>query len=230
VQDEVEKALRRLHWPGKYVLAAGRTDTGVHAFGQVIAFDLDWRHPVEDLRQAINAYLPRDIVAREVRQVPAEFHPRRDALSRQYQYHLFFKDVRDPLRERYAWRVWPPVEIYTLQQAAVTLTGQHDFAGFGTPPRAGGSTVRQVIQARWYPEKDDIVFDVTADAFLYHMVRRMVFLQIEIGQGKLGMEVISQFLNRQEPEASTSYVQGLAPPNGLFLVKVSYPAERLIVR
>jgi tRNA pseudouridine38-40 synthase len=225
VQDEVEKALKRLQWQGAHILAAGRTDTGVHATGQVIAFDLDWRHPLEELRQALNAYLPWDIVAREVRPVNRHFDPRRHAESRHYRYHIFCEDVRNPLRERYAWRVWPAVEVDLLQQAASALTGRHDYRAFGTPPQANGSTVRAVQQASWQPEVSGLVFDVIADAFLYHMVRHMVALQTAVGHGKVDPHSLVDYLD--PPSGSQVYVQGMAPAQGLCLVNVKYPPEKI---
>lgn len=231
MQDEVEKALKRLHWQGLRILAAGRTDTGVHATGQVIAFDLEWRHPADDLRQALNASLPMDIVAREVRPVSRHFDPRRHARSRHYRYHIFCDDVRHPLRERYAWRVWPPVEVELLQQAAGALTGTHDYRAFGTPPRANGTTVRTVMDARWHQaqwQQDEscLAFDVVADAFLYHMVRRMVALQAVVGQGKVDLAGLAEYLDPQRLAAGV-YVQGLAPAQGLCLMNVEYPPESL---
>jgi tRNA pseudouridine38-40 synthase len=233
VQDVVEKALRKLNWQGKSLQAAGRTDTGVHATGQVIAFDLKWDHPLEDLRQALNAYLPPDVVARQVHPVPANFHPRRDAISRTYHYHIFFQDMRDPLRERYAWRVWPIADPLILQQAAQELVGKHDFAAFGTPPRTGSSTVRTVFQAEWLPEASGDCnswrFVVQAEAFLYHMVRRMVCLQVEIAQGKLAVSALAQYLQPldRKPGEAPVYVHGLAPPNGLLLADVRYPPGKV---
>ena len=139
VQSELEKALRKLGWDGQTVYLAGRTDTGTHASGQVAAFDLDWGHGLEKLQDALNAHLPRDMAVREVKAAADDFHPRFDATSRRYRYRLFCASVRDPLRERYAWRVWPAVA--DLSPLADIWLGKHDFAAFGTPPRAGGSTV-----------------------------------------------------------------------------------------
>jgi tRNA pseudouridine38-40 synthase len=235
VQDVVEKALRKLDWPGKSVQAAGRTDAGVHASGQVIAFDLHWDHPVEELKQALNAYLPMDVAVRSVQPVPASFHARRDARSRTYHYHLFFGDARDPLRERYAWRVWPKADPGLLAQAAPSLVGRHDFSAFGTPPRPGSGTLRKVFQAEWFPQTgggdDEWLFVVKAEAFLYHMVRRMVSILVEVGQGRISLEKLLWYLQPQGWEQADLpvYVQGLAPPNGLVLVEVGYPPSKLVL-
>ncbi len=223
----MEDALRKLGWQGASILAAGRTDTGVHADGQVVSFDLDWNHPVEELQRAINANLPLDVAVRRVQPAEASFHPRRDARLRRYRYSLFVQEERDPLRERYAWRVWPPTDLAVLREAAPLLIGQHDFAAFGTPPRAESSSVRTIYQAEWREEKPGLVFEVAANAFLYHMVRKIVYLQVVISQGKQDLSLLSSFLQPQAAveEDSPLVVQGLAPAHGLVLAEVQYPPK-----
>jgi tRNA pseudouridine38-40 synthase len=223
VQGAVEEALRQLGWQGKSVLAAGRTDTGVHASGQVIAFDLDWRHSEDDLLKAFNAHLPPDIAGQAVRLVDPDFHPRFDAVARRYCYHIFCQPARDPLRERFAWRVWPQVNVGLMQQAAQHMLGKHDFSAFGSPPIVGGGTLRTVYQAQWLEavspmNEKMLIFEITADAFLYHMVRKMVSFQVSIGQGFVDMEEVLNRLDRSNQRK----VQGMAPPQGLVLAQVYY--------
>lgn len=221
VQGEVESVLRTLGWQGEKILFAGRTDSGVHAAGQVIAFDLDWRHPLEALQAAMNARLPEAIAARQVRLAPPDFHPRYHALSRRYCYRLYCQPVRDPLRDRFAWQVWPAAAPDRLEEAARLLVGTHDFAAFGTPPRAGGSTVRTVVQTAWHAGKEDeLLFEITANAFLYHMVRRLVKFQVEIGQGRRQLSDVQLAYSEQKLFPPV----GLAQPQGLTLVEVIYPA------
>jgi tRNA pseudouridine38-40 synthase len=215
VQGEFENALRQIGWTGRTILLAGRTDTGVHASGQVAAFDLEWGHGLDDLHKALNANLPPDMAARSVDLAPADFHPRFDAASRRYRYCLFCAATRDPLRERYAWRVWPPVA--DLEPLAELWPGTHDFAPFGSPPRTGGSTERTVIAAGWKKTGDEWTFEVQANAFLYRMVRRLVFVQVAVGQGRLSVEDLARALANR-----TKVLAGLAPPNGLTLVEVRY--------
>lgn len=219
VQGVVEAALRGLGWAGQAILAAGRTDAGVHASGQVIGFDLQWHHTPQELCAALNAELPEDVAAREASLVEADFHPRYDAIERTYRYRIYCQAVRYPLLDRYAWRVWPGLEHERLQRAAESLIGPHDFAAFGTPPRAHGSTRRTIFRAQWISNPPEYVFEVTADAFLYRMVRRLVSVQVEIGQGRCDVDAIRQYLE-SPPE---NPVQGLAPPYGLTLVSVTYP-------
>jgi len=221
VQGTVEAALYRLGWQGKSVLYAGRTDSGVHAYGQVIAFDLEWVHALDELQAALNATLPPDIAVRKINVTRSDFHPRYDALNRRYQYKLFCQPIRDPLRERFAWRVWPEVALNKIQQVALHLTGSNDFSSFGIPPRVGGTTVRNVTQAEWQKENDTFLFEIIANAFLYHMVRRLVSFQVSVGQGKFDPEAVLECLGCRSP----SLVKGLAPSQGLMLMEVVYPAR-----
>jgi tRNA pseudouridine38-40 synthase len=206
VQGEFENALRKISWTGQTILFAGRTDTGVHASGQVAAFDLEWAHGLDDLKKALNANFPLDMAVRSVNVASMDFHPRFDASSRCYRYSMFCSVTRDPLRERYSWRVWPPVE--DLEPLAKIWLGTHDFAAFGSPPRTGGSTKRS---------DDEWSFEVQADAFLYRMVRRLVFAQVAAGQGRVSVDDLSQALANR-----TRILAGLAPPNGLTLFEVRY--------
>lgn len=215
VQGELEAALRTLGWQGKSVLLAGRTDRGVHASGQVAAFDLDWRHDAWTLQKALNALLPVDMAVTQVSEAPPDFHPRFWAVARRYRYRLFCAETRAPLRERYAWRVWPPVG--DLRPLASLWPGTHNFAAFGSAPRPGGHTLRTVLAAQWEQQGDEWTFEIEADAFLYRMVRRLVYTQVAAGQGRLTREALANALQKQTPLPA-----GLAPPNGLTLVAVRY--------
>ncbi|MBN2043418.1 MAG: tRNA pseudouridine(38-40) synthase TruA [Anaerolineales bacterium] len=219
IQGEMEEALRKIGWRGSSLLAAGRTDAGVHASGQVVAFDHHWPHSLADLRSALNANLPPEIAVRQVREAAADFHPRFDALARTYEYRIISQPVRDPLRERFAWRVWPQPDFNLLQTCAGLLVGEHDFSAFGTLPQEGGGTIRLVFQAGWVKEGDTLSFTVTANAFLYHMVRRLVHIQVEIGLRNKPLSVLEQALRTPGSEM----IQGLAPSHGLFLTNVTYP-------
>lgn len=221
VQNELENALRKMNWNGKSVLMAGRTDSGVHASGQVVAFDLDWKHSIDDLGNALNASLPLDMAVSQVHQTADDFHPRFDANWRRYRYRLFCQQERNPLRERYAWRVWPSVN--DLHALAEIWTGAHDFSAFGTPPKPGNSTERTVLEANWQLIGDEWQFEIKANAFLYHMVRKIVHAQVLVGQGRINIEDLTRALDQQ-----SKLPPGLAPAHGLALVEVGYDIlERL---
>ena len=218
IQGELEKALAKLGWKGRTVFLAGRTDTGVHASGQVAAFDLDWAHDLDELASALNANLPEDMAVRNAREVGEDFQPRFDATCRLYRYRLFCEPVRDPLRERFAWRVWPKVE--DLRGLAEIWLGRHDFAAFVSPLHSGGSTVRTVHSASWQRKGSEWTFEVCADAFLYRMVRRLVFVQVAVGQGRLGAEALASALRKP-----SKLLPGIAPASGLTLVEVCYDGQ-----
>lgn len=220
-QGELEKALRTIGWTGRSVLIAGRTDSGVHAEGQSVALDFEWPHGPEKLRAALNAALPSDLAVRAVKEVMPDFHPRFDAASRRYRYRLFCDPVRDPVRERYAWRVWPAVNGDMLQLVAPVFLGTHDFAAFGSPMTRGGSTVRTVLLSSWTEANGEWRFEVRADAFLYRMVRRLVFVQVAAAQGRLPVEQV-----RQAVENRIRLPSGLAPAHGLSLIEVTYADQQ----
>ncbi len=231
VQGELEKALREIGWTGRTVILAGRTDAGVHATGQVAAFDLEWKHGEAELVRALNAKLPDDVALSAASVAPAEFHPRFDAKSRSYRYRLFSAPLREPLRERSAWRTWPAVNGERLAKAAALFCGRHDFAAFGSPLSAEGTTIRTVTVSQWQPVADEWLYEIRADAFLYRMVRRLVFIQVAIAQERLTLQdaaaaLAGQAEGRGGPAGSGSRTNklpaGLAPAQGLTLIEVSY--------
>jgi len=219
VQSVVEAALRKLGWQEQSILLAGRTDRGVHASGQVVTCDLEWNHTTDELLRALNATLPPDVAARSVSVCAADFHPRFDAQNRSYRYTIFCDPTRHPLKERYAWRVWPAVDFDLLQGCALELIGEYDFSPFGRPTRSGGSTIREIQKASWRRQENRLIFEVTANAFLYHMVRRMVFVQVSVAQDRLAARSISEAL--ANPKGQPIF-QGLAPSQGLSLVEVGF--------
>jgi tRNA pseudouridine38-40 synthase len=231
VQGELERALQKLGWTGRSVILSGRTDTGVHATGQVASVDLDWSHSESDLLNALNAKLPADMAVHHVRMAHAKFHPRFDALSRCYRYRLFCQPLRGPTREPFAWRVWPAINNELLAGTASFFLGTHDFSAFGSPTTPTGSTVRTVMKAQWTQAgyaKDEWHFEVQADAFLFRMVRRLVFVQVAVAQGKVSAEAVARSLAKPSAAGTRSEIPaGLAPAHGLTLVEVTYPTESI---
>ena len=218
VQAEIETALRHLGWLGENILFAGRTDTGVHATGQVVAVDLIWRHSAEKLLLALNAKLPEDISATACIPAAADFHPRFDARARQYAYRILCEQYRQPLSERYAWRVWPVLDFQAIREAASILPGVYDCAAFGNAPYEGGSTIRAVYKAEWQKQAENtFMFTITANAFLYHMVRRIVYCLVQIGLKKMSLQEFKHGI-----QAGAFPGKGLAPAHGLTLQDVRY--------
>ena len=222
VQGELENALRELGWQARSVLLAGRTDAGAHASGQVAAVDLEWAHSVHSLRDALNARLPFELAVKDVQVVDSKFHPRFDATSRRYRYRLFCEHVRDPLGERFAWRVWPPVDPGALMEIAGAFTGRHNFAAYGSAPGRKAGTTRNVLLADWRQvgPAETWQFNIAADAFLYRMVRRLVYVQVAVAQGRCSTEAVIRSLDHEAEKGQLP--AGLAPAHGLELVQVDY--------
>ena len=218
VQAELESALRTLGWTGTGIIGAGRTDRGVHAEGQVFSTALHWTHGPQVLRAAMNARLPEDISILNVEPVTEQFHARYWAESRVYRYRIYCSETREPLKDRFSWRMWPNLDLETLNLAASVLIGEHDFRAFGSPPRKNGTTIRRVDRAEWLSAgKTDIAFEVQANGFLYHMVRRMVFLQLMTVTERISWEAWRNTVLHAE-----STKPGMSPAKGLSLIKVLY--------
>ena len=223
IQLAVEEAVRAVTYQHVGIVGAGRTDTGVHARGQVIAFDVDWRHGDMDLLKAINSNLPYAITLQDIRQHEG-FHPRFDALSRVYRYSVIQAEQDQPLLRRYTWRTHRELELENMQQAADLLLGKHDFASFGNPPR-GTNTVRDVMVSQWVRQTQPygalLVYTIEATAFLQHMVRRVVGMLLDVGRGTLTVAEFEQIFR----SADLSRAKTVAPPQGLVLEKVRYPDD-----
>ncbi len=218
VQAELEDALRDLGWSGRHLLAAGRTDSGVHALGQVVAADLEWPHPAEALRDALNARLPGSVRVRAAAKVGSTFHPRYSARRRTYRYRLIESPLANPLAERFAWRVWPALDRNALAQASAAVLGEWDFAAFGSAPRRGGITVRRVLRTEWQPAGEGFEFTITANAFLYRMVRMLVGSLVRVGQGRLTSGEFTELL----VAPGRGHGGPAAPARGLCLLNIDY--------
>lgn len=221
IQAAVEAAVLKITGEHTTVIAAGRTDTGVHAIGQVIVFDIeDWRHDAAILTKALNTALPDDISLRGVCEAPG-FHPRFDALARRYRYSVLQADVRDPLLWKRVWWIEYPLDLPPMMAAASLLKGTHDFATFGHPPQ-GTNTVRTVAVSQWSSEPANAgtlyFYTVEANAFLQHQVRRMVGMLVDVGRGWLSVD---EFETRFR-SADLRQARRAAPPHGLILEAVRY--------
>lgn len=225
IQSAVETVLTRLSNQPVTIIGAGRTDTGVHAAGQVIAFDLVWKHRIDDLLRAINATLPIDIAVQRLEQAALDFHPRFNAHSRTYCYTVYVAPVRQPLLARTAWHIWPPkigrLDVGQMNRAAAQLVGIHDYASFGSPPQSDGgslTTIRQIFRSLWSIGTDErlLYYVVEANAFLYHMVRSIVGALVEIGLNRMALDEFSAAFQAKDR------IGKLAPPHGLSLIEVTY--------
>ena len=217
VQGVLEAALQKIAKQPVRVIGAGRTDTGVHASGQVVSFRVPWRHGLDDLHKAINANLPPDVVSLEISAIAGNFHPRFDARSRQYRYTILNQPVRDVFKRRYTMQVSQVLEVERMQRASLYLLGSHDFASFGQAPQ-GDNTIRTVTEAAWSVKGPEIIFEITANAFLYKMVRTIVGVLLEVGMGKFDDSEVKRILLAKDRASA----RAMAAPHGLCLVKVNY--------
>jgi tRNA pseudouridine38-40 synthase len=228
VQEALERALGEVTQESITVRAAGRTDAGVHAVGQAIAFDTTWRHGVDELERAMNAVLPPDVAVRELEQAASEFHPRFDARGRHYRYRVHRAPIRSVLARRYSLHMPYALDVEPMEDAAQILVGEHDFATFGQPPQ-GEVTVRRVFRAGWDEatsaapfggegEGTFLRFDIEANAFLYRMVRSIVGTLLDVGQGRMSVGAFEEaFASCERDRAGKT-----AAPHGLCLIKVTY--------
>ena len=219
VQGEIEKALAKVTQSSVRIDAAGRTDAGVHATGQVIAFSTSWRHSIADLHRALNATLPADIVISNLTTIDRGFHPRFGAVSRTYQYRVVNQKWPDVLWRRYAYHISQPIDWELMNKAAQYLIGHHDFASFGKPPQ-GSKTVRHVMEATWIQDSQHwLTFTITANAFLYRMARNIVGTLLQVGAGIMGVDLVPDIIAARD----LRYSSPPAPAHGLCLIKVTYP-------
>ncbi len=219
IQSELESALRKIGWQGKAIQAAGRTDSGVHATGQVVAFYHEWQHSLKQMKAALNNFLPRSIAIQAVKIVTDDFHPRYDAVSREYKYAVTVAEDRQPEKERYMWRIYGQPDWKKTRETAALFLGKHDFSQFGRALKEDGSTEREVLVSEWVQVSPrDYEYTICANAFLYHMVRRIVFVLIKTGEGKIEQNVIGDALAGKKEKITA----GIAPACGLTLTRVNY--------
>lgn len=222
IQGALEGALLRVTGATITVHGAGRTDAGVHATGQVVAFDVAWRHEPDALLRALNANLPTDIALQDIRVAEPGFHPRFSARSRSYEYRFYQRRIRQPLWDAQAWQIPVTLDTQAMTCAAALLVGEHDFATFGQPPgqSPGASTVRVVHHAALQcgTPGEMCRFTITANAFLQRMVRSIMGTLVEVGRGAMDCETFAAVL----AAADRSQSGPSAPPQGLTLVAVEY--------
>jgi tRNA pseudouridine38-40 synthase len=218
LQGRLEAALERLYGREIRVHAAGRTDAGVHALGQVAAFSAPARFGTDELMRALNVLTPADIVVVAASAVNDNFDPRRDARSRVYEYRILNRTLPSPFHQRYCWHVAQPLDRAAMSAAAERFVGEHDFAAFrslGSPTR---STVRRIDESWWRMTGDFLTYRVEGSSFMRHMVRTMVAVMVEVGRGRLSQAIITQLL----AGADRARAPAPAPARGLFLVEVRY--------
>lgn len=225
VQGEVEAVLSRLFNAPSRVLGSGRTDRGVHATGQIAVVDAPLRWTPEALLRAMNKLLPVEVWVAEASSVPPRFHPRYDATARSYEYRVgLAPEASSPFHLRWCWPLGQELDLPAVERASRALVGDHSFRAFakaGQEERGDRCIVTETRWARWEPL--GVTFHVTANRFLHHMVRYLVGTLVDVGLGRRPERDIPRLL-ANEPGLKTSPP---APPEGLFLVGVTYPEQAL---
>jgi len=219
IQAELETALNRLSGEKTRVTASSRTDTGVHARGQVVSFRTDSALPPETFVDGLNYYLPEDIAVKEAYRVGDSFHVRRDAVSREYRYVIMNRHTRSPLKRRFAYLVTAPLDVAAMNEACQCLVGEHDFASFATSLEARmKSTVRRVYRAGVERDGDLVTFTIEASSFLPHQVRNTVGALVRVGLSKMTVKDFGDILEAKKPGLAWP----TAPAHGLCLMRVNY--------
>lgn len=222
VQGELEAALERITLVAHRIVGSGRTDAGVHALGQVVTFDTDSKLSADVFRRALNGYLPHDIAVLEAAEVRPRFSAISDALWKHYRYVLHDGPVRDVFRRAYCWQHKCRLDVDAMHRAAQPLIGTHDFRSFEShwPTRSSSvRTIRELAVRRHHEGCEDLIaIDVTADGFLYNMVRTITGTLVDVGRGAQ-----SESWPQEVVRAGKRKAAGMtAPPQGLYLVDVEY--------
>lgn len=221
VQDEIEKALLKLTGEKLRVISASRTDSGVHARGQVVCYRTAKRLEKERIVQGLNYYLPQDIAVLAAYKVDSGFNIQKDAVSREYKYLIWQNRTRSPLQRAFAHQVMGDLDIAVMNQACELLVGEHDLSSFITDYSQSiiKSTVKTVISAGVEKEGFSVVFNIAANAFLPHLVRNTVGALIRVGLGKITVNDFRSLMEARKPGLAGPTV----PAQGLYLMKVNYP-------
>lgn len=218
LQGALEAALERLEGAPVTTFAAGRTDLGVHAEGQVVSFRLTKEWTNQELRRALNGNLPPDIRVTEALKVADSFHARADATSKTYRYRIFTGEIMNPLWGRYAWHYPYPLDIEKLIEDSRVLAGTHDFTAFTVTDCTTRTRVRTVTEVRIERDRELLTLFFSGDGFLRYQVRTMVAALVEVNRGRLRAGSMAELIERRDRKL----IGASAPALGLTLLKVEY--------
>lgn len=226
IEEEINKAVSDLCREEIAVIGASRTDSGVHALGNVAVFDTDSRIPGEKFCFALNQRLPDDIRIQKSDEVPSDWHPRYQDTIKTYEYCFLNRRIPDPTRRLYTYFMYYPMDVGKMQQAADYLIGEHDFKSFCTPRTQVTSTVREIYDCSIIKEGDIIRMRIRGNGFLYNMVRIIAGTLARVATGLYTPEHVKEIL-----EARNRNVAGpKAPPQGLTLIEIEYPQTSVLSR
>ena len=221
VQDTLQRALSQIASEPISVIAAGRTDTGVHALEQVIHFDTQAERPLTAWVRGVNALLPDSIAVRWAHPVPDEFHARFSAHGRSYRYLLINRPTRPAIHVGKVGWFHAPLDLYAMQAAAQYLLGEHDFSAFRASECQAKSPIKHLHRLDIRLEGEMLVFDLDANAFLHHMVRNIVGCLVYVGKGKYPPGWLAEVLEGRERRLAAPTFA----PDGLYLRRIQYEAK-----
>lgn len=219
IQEAIEQALMKMTDQKISVIGSGRTDAGVHAYGQVANFKCDTRLSAGDFLGGLNSLTPEDIVIAGCEEVPDDFHARYSATSKTYQYRILNRPNPAAVMRQYAWHIRKALDLEAMRTAIPYIIGSHDFKAFEGAGSPRAHTIRNVLNAG-LTEKNDgyVVFEIEADGFLRYMVRNIVGTLVEVGLGKISPEDVKDILDSKDRTRASA----TAPAHGLFLQSVNY--------
>jgi len=219
IQGVLEEKIRLLTGEPVRLFASGRTDSGVHAFGQVAHFKTRSRVDIRTMQRALNSLLPPDIVIRKVEEVDEDFHARKHSKSKIYEYRILNRNLKSAFHRKYVWYIPQKLDFTEMKKATQSLIGEHDFSAFRTVGSSTRTTVRRVIRAEWKRQRDGFIrFEIEANGFLKQMVRSIVGTLVEIGKGRMNATEFRKILESKDRRRAGS----TAPAQGLFLKEVKY--------
>ena len=219
IQGVIQDRLKRLTGEPLQLIGSGRTDAGVHALGQVAHFKTESRMDANTFQRALNSLLPEDIVIRRAEEVEADFHARRSAKSKIYEYRILNRSTPPAVDRQYVWHVPQKLNLDEMKKATHNLVGEHDFSAFRSVGSFTRSSVRNILRADWKRGKGGLLrFEIEASGFLKQMVRAIVGTLVEVGRGKISAQEFKKILDSKDrKEAGPT-----APAQGLFLKEVRY--------
>lgn len=218
IQAELQQCIERLTGEKVSLLLAGRTDAGVHALGQVVAFDTAASIPSQRWQYALNSVLPGDIRVLDSQEAHPDFHPRFDAVSKLYRYRIYRRPAGATFHRHHGYGCFEPLSLENMQEAAQHLQGQHDFRSFCASGSSVKSFERNVSNCHLWEEGSFLNLDISADGFLYNMVRIIMGTLLEVGRGRLSAHDMERILAARD----RSQAGPTAPAHGLYLVEVRY--------
>lgn len=225
VQNRVEQALSRVASESVQVVCAGRTDTGVHAVGQIIHFDSDKDRTIRSWIHGANSFLPKDICVKWGREMPDTFHARYSALSRRYRYVILNTPIRPALlRSNVTWQ-YRQLDNQLMNEAAQYLLGENDFTSFRSVECQSNTPMRNIHECKVDRVGDWVVIEITANAFLHHMVRNIAGVLMAIGSGRKPVSWVEDVLQAKDRKMGAE----TAPAYGLYLYEIGYPEEYNVI-